>query len=633
MTRFRPSLATLITAALPLLAAPALLTAETDPAARAILPPALPWDGASRSLALDPESGDPWITPAERSGLTATPSYAETVDWLRRLVAAAPELGTVSLGKSGEGRDLWMVIASADGTFTPRALRRAGKPVVMVQAGIHSGEIDGKDAGLMLLRDLTVRGTRRALLDGVSLLFVPIFNVDGHERSSELGRINQRGPERMGWRTNATNLNLNRDYTKADTPEMRALLSALGEWRPDLYVDVHVTDGMDYQYDVSWGHAGEQTWSPSASRWLSSVLSPPVRRELEAMGHVPGELVFALDGNQPDRGLYHWTAASPRFSDAYGAARHLPAILVENHSLKPYDQRVLGTYVFLAAVLETVGENAESLFEAIAEDRARRPAEVTLAWEVPKDQPPETVEFLGVAWRREDSRVSGGEKVVWLGKPETTELPRVSPTRPAVTLQRPAAYWIPGAWGEVIERLAVHGVEMERLTAPREVEVEIYRLTATKLAGEPYEGRVRVELTAPPEVERRRELYPAGSVRLSTDQPLGELAMLLLEPQSPDSFFQWGFFHSILSRTEYVEGYVMEPMAERMLAADPELKAEFEKKLGEDPDFAADPRQRLRWFYRRTPFFDPRWRLYPVGREPAAGIRAPAVNDPQEGTH
>ncbi len=612
MTRRRALLATLIPA---LLLLPTILTAQTDPAATAILPPELPWDGASRSLALDPDSGDPWITPAERSGLTATPSYDETVDWLRRLTAAAPELAMISLGQSGEGRDVWMIIASAEGAFTPQALARSSKPVVLVQAGIHSGEIDGKDAGMMLLRDLTVRGTRRPLLDRAALLFVPIVNVDGHERSSALGRINQRGPERMGWRTNARNLNLNRDYAKADTPEMRALLTALDTWQPDLYVDVHVTDGMDYQYDVSWGHAGEQTWSPAISRWLATVLTPPVRLELEAMGHVPGDLVFALDGDQPDRGLYHWTAASPRFSDAYGAARHLPAILVENHSLKPYDQRVLGTYVFLAAVLEAAGDNAASLRQAIAEDRARRPAEVTLEWEVPRDQAPETVEFKGVAWRHEDSEVSGSRKVVWLGEPVTTTLPRVTPSRPAATVERPAAYWIPGAWTEVIERLAAHGVEMERLTAPREVEVEMYRLAAAKLAEEAFEGRVRVELTAPPEVERRHELYPRGSVRVSTDQPLGDLVVLLLEPQSPDSFFQWGFFHSILSRTEYVEGYVMEPMAERMLAADPALRAEFEKKLADDPEFAADPRARLQWFYRRTPFFDPRWRLYPVGRE------------------
>ena len=156
---------------------------------------------------------------------------------------------------------------------------------------------------------------------------------------------------------------------------------------------------------------------------------------------------------------------------------------------------------------------------------------------------------------------------------------------------------------------------MEQQTEARTLELEMYRVTQTKLAEEPFEGHVRVELEAPPEVETLEITLPAGSMRVPTDQPLGLLAIHLLEPIAPDSFFRWGLFTSILSRTEYVEAYVMEPMAERMLAEDPELAAEFAAKLEADPEFAADPRERLQWFYRRTPFFDPRWRLYPVGRE------------------
>ncbi|MEM9593550.1 MAG: M14 family metallopeptidase [Acidobacteriota bacterium] len=605
---------------------PAVASGSGDggPTVSAVLPPALPWDGASRAVAMDPDTASEealrWITPVEREGLARTPSYDETFAWLEELVAASDLLEMVSLGKSGEGRDLWMVVASADGAFTPEAMnevrRERSKPIVLAQAGIHSGEIDGKDAGLMLLRNMTVPGTRdeRPLLDRVQWLFVPIFNPDGHERRSPLGRINQRGPEEMGWRTNARNLNLNRDYAKADSPEMAAMLRAIGAWDPDLYIDLHVTDGMDYQYDITWGYGGEQSYSPAISRWLRTVLDPPVSAVLEQMGHFPGGLVFGVDPQNPAAGLFDWSAATPRFSDGYGAARHLPAILVENHSLKPYDQRVLGTYVFLTTVLDAVGHHGESLFAAVAQDRALRTPEVALRFGVDPEAEPETVDFLGVRWRHEASEVSGGQKVVWLGEPEDQTLPRVSPTVQA-TVKRPAAYWIPAAWTEVIGRLELHGVAMERIDAPRSVEVEMYRLTGTELAKAPFEGRVRLELTEEPEVERRLETYPAGSVRVSTDQTLGDLAVLLLEPGSPDSFVRWGFFHSVLSRTEYVEAYVMEPTGERMLAEDPELRKTFEAKLASDEAFAADPRARLQWLYQRSPFFDPKWRLYPVGRE------------------
>jgi murein tripeptide amidase MpaA len=160
-----------------------------DPARTAVLPPEPPWSGHSRSLAAPAD--DPWATPCERSGFRRTPRYEETVEWLRRLAAAAPELQLVSLGRTPEGREIWMVAASRERAFTPEALRRSGKPTLFAHAGIHAGEIDGKDAGLMLLRDMTVRGARRDLLEHANVLFVPILNVDGHERFSAFTRINQ----------------------------------------------------------------------------------------------------------------------------------------------------------------------------------------------------------------------------------------------------------------------------------------------------------------------------------------------------------------------------------------------------------------------------------------------------------
>ncbi len=592
--------------------AAATAMAATAMTATAILPPAPPWEGKSRILLAPPD--DPWITPAERSGFARTPSYAETIAWLERLVQAAPEqLHMVSLGQSEEGRDLWLVVATAGQGKTPAELQQSGKPTLLAQAGIHSGEIDGKDAGLMLLRDLTVRGKKRDLLERANFLFVPIFNVDGHERSSPFGRINQRGPQEVGWRTTARNLNLNRDYMKLDTPLMQAMVRALNRYQPDLYLDLHVTDGMDYQYDITWGWNGPQSHSPAIAHWLGTVLTPKVSHALSVAGHIPGEVIFPFNNLDLREGLLLWNAADPRYSDAYGGLRHQPTVLVENHSLKPYEQRVLGTYVFLASVLQTLGEEGSSLRQAIAQDRARRPPLVPLSWRVPDQQEPEKVRFLAIESRLEPSAISGKQKVVWTGKPVTVETQRSTPTEVAVSVKRPVAYWIPPAWPEVIARLEIHGVQFERIPTPRELEVEMYRITNAQLATQPFEGHVGI--TATPVLERRRERFPAGSVRVPTDQPLGDLAIALLEPTAPDSFFSWGFFPEILQRTEYFEAYAIEPLAERMLAEDPALAAAFAKKLADDPQFAQDPSARLDWFYRQTPFYDQRYLLYPIARE------------------
>jgi murein tripeptide amidase MpaA len=574
----------------------------------AILPPEIPWDGPSRKLMAS--ATDPWATPAERSGLRRTPSYADTVAWLRKLAAAAPELKLVSLGRSPEGRDIWMVIASRERAFTPGTLRATGKPTLLAQAGIHAGEIDGKDAGLMLLRDMTVRGSRKDLLDRANFLFIPILNVDGHERSSAFSRINQRGPEEAGWRTNARNLNLNRDYTKLDAAETRAVVGAINAWAPDLYYDLHVTDGIDYQYDVTFGTVLGAA-STAIGAWIDGTLHPAAVADLQAAGHVPGPLAAAnpVDPLDLAKGIADFPPAA-RFSNGYSDYRHLPSVLVENHSLKPYPQRVLGMYVLLESTLRVLGREAASLRAAVAADQPRPGRRVPIAFA--QDKTAVTMDFKGVAYTVEESKVTGGRKVVWSGKPATMTLPfyRQSPSAHAAP---PLAYWVPAAWTDVIERLAAHGLRMERLDAPREVEVTLQRLSAVKLATTPFEGRVAVTATATP--EKHRERYAAGSVRIATAQPLGDLAAVLLEADSADSFLQWGFFNEVLQPTEYVEAYIMEPMAERILAEDLGLRAEYEQRVREDAAFAASPADRLQWIYQRTPFYDPRALLYPVGRE------------------
>ncbi len=587
------------------------VTALAQQASRtAVLPPGLAWNGKSRALVVP--KGDRWITPSEVDDLRTTPSYDQTVAWLQKLVAAAPQLKLASLGKSPEGRDIWMVIASKNGASTPQELQRNGRPTVFAQAGIHSGEIDGKDAGLMLLRDMTVRGTKKSLLDKANFLFVPIYSVDAHERSSEFGRINQRGPVKSGWRTTARNLNLNRDYMKLDALETRAMISALNRWNPELYIDLHVTDGADYQYDVTYGFDGPHSHSPNIARWLQTTFVPRVDRDLLAMGHIPGRFVQGIAGDDLAKGIIEGTS-DPRFSNGYGTLRHMASILVENHSLKPYDQRVLGMYVLLESALRSVADTADVLRAATIKDRNSRRENVPLTWTVDSEKKPEIIEFLGIESRASLSAISGAVQREWLGRPVTMKIPLITSFKPSSFARRPKAYWIPAASTEVIDRLRMHGISMEQIKTPRTIDVEMLRVADPKFAAAPFEGRIMVTGTFTP--ERRKETFAANSVRVVTDQPLGDVAMFLLEPASPDSFFQWGFFHEILQRTEYVESYVMEPMAERMLAEDPKLAAAFEKKLLEDEKFRASSSERLQWFYARTPFQDERWRLYPVGIE------------------
>ncbi|WP_439488540.1 M14 family metallopeptidase [Algoriphagus sp.] len=577
--------------------------------AQDIMPPLLPWDGKSKELLVD--KSHKWVTAFELSGRLESPTYTETMAWFEKLVNSSDLLQTKTIGHSEQGRPIQMVIATAEKESSAEKLSTSQKPLILIQAGIHAGEIDGKDAGMMLLRDIA-QGSKTSLLDEVNLLFIPILNTDGHERRSEYGRVNQRGPKEMGWRTNALNLNLNRDYTKLETAGINAITKVINSYDPDLYIDIHVTDGADYQYDVTYGFVATGGYSPEISDWLSTYYQPQVDQALEAEGHIPGPLLFAANNEDFTEGNVAFSF-SPRFSHTYGDIRHLPSILVENHSLKPFEQRVLGTYVFLEQTIKTVGAHFNELKSAISADRNQVKESVIVKYQF-RDTPADSMEFLGIASKKVKSEITGKEYVAWEGKAITQHIPNLLMDKPAASVPVPKAYWVPVEWAEIISKLRIHGIEMELLTEAKEVTMELSMVTEYKLSNQPFEGRFRFQ-SFELEKESRKVMLNPGSVRVRTDQPLGELLVILMEPESVDSFFQWGYFHSILSQTEYMETYIMEPLIAKMLSEDANLKKRFEEEKTSNPDFAKSPREIYRWFYMQSPYFDRNWKVIPIGRE------------------
>ncbi|UGA38997.1 M14 family metallopeptidase [Chromobacterium haemolyticum] len=325
-----------------------------------------------------------------------------------------------------------------------------------MQAGIHPGEANGKDAGLMLIRDLLIRDD--ALLSKVNLLFVPTVNVDGDMRYGKYGRINQNGPEQTGWRVNGRNLNLNRDFTKLDSPEIRNVARALNDYQPDFFIDTHSTDGVNYQYDVTYCNNG-QGWSPESSRWMDQVMTPEVYRELRRYGHEPNVCISMNDNENPDKGYYPYYSDLARFSNQYADARGIPAILVELHALKPYKQQVLGNYVLYRAIFDSVSRHYDSLRAAIAKDRAARPDPVTLTWKEAEGKP-KLVDFKGVKFDKVQSPITGDKIVRWSNQPRDYRLPITPLTVPDLTAARPKAYVVPAQWHEVIARLRAHGIQL-----------------------------------------------------------------------------------------------------------------------------------------------------------------------------
>jgi hypothetical protein len=553
------------------------------------------------------------LTRAEATGFRETGTYDEAVAFHRALAKASPYARLAPIGTTGEGRTLYVLIVSKDRAFTPQAARRTGKPVVFLQNGIHAGENGGKDAAMMLLRDVLVTKRLAAWLDKVTILSIPVFNADGHEHISPYNRINENGPARMGFRVTATRLNLNRDYLKADTPEMRAWLSVYTQWLPDLLIDNHVTDGSDNQYDVTIATHTEQDIAPPVGRWVKSSYLPELMARMEKLGHVPG---FYIEGRGRDGQALAVMTASPRYSTGYAAAQNRAALLVETHSLKSFRTRVWAHYDIMKVSLDLVASTAEQLSRASAEaDRLQasvRPGDKVFLQGAPaQDGEPYTLRQLES--EQAPSPVTGGFITRYRAKPRNQQAILVRALEEQVAPPAPLGYLIPRQWQAVIELLRNHGVQMEILKHNVTQECETIRFAGVRFASSPFEGRFLVTAFTTRTAKEIRT-FPAGSVFVPSAQRAGKLAMQILEPEAADSALRWGFFQSIFEQKEYFSDYIFEPIASQLLKQNLKLKDEFEARLAQDKDFAANPRARLLWLFQRSPYFEAGKDAYPVVR-------------------
>lgn len=563
----------------------------------------------------------PLTSTSEQSGWTRTGRYAEAEALCRAFPKAFPGKARCdTLGVSPEGRPLVALVVSQDGTLTADAARGKKRPVVFFQGGIHAGEIDGKDAGYWLLRDALQGKALPDVLKGVTAVFVPVFNVDGHERFSPNHRPNQVGPEEMGFRTTARNLNLNRDYVKADAPEMVLLLQYLNAWDPLVYVDLHVTDGAKFEPDVSVGLEPQKS-GPPALQALGTKLLGELFTGLTAQGHLPlGFYPSFLQNDDPTSG-FAYGVPPPRFSHGFWSIHHRFGVLVETHSWKTHAQRVKATRDVMEGLLRLVARDGAALQAAVkAEDQkaaSGQVREVVLGWENTAKR--ETLQFKGYAYERAPSDISGQPWIRYDDtKPQTWSVPYAPDIQPALTATLPTGGYLVSAahaaW--VAPKLAAHHVAFQRLTrAVTAAKVESFHSTDFQFQARSNEGHQG--LSAKGAWKPDTQDLPAGTLYVPVAQKNVQLVAHLFEPAGPDSLLAWGFFNAHFEQKEYIEDYVVEPFARELLAKDPGVKAAFQERL-KDPAFAKDPNARLRFFAERHPAWDERLGLYPVYRADSA---------------
>jgi len=536
-------------------------------------------------------------------------------------------------GRSAQGRPLMALVVSRAGSLDSAELRRRGVPVLMLQAGIHPGESDGKDAGFIALRELLSGEVASGLLERVVLLFVPAFNTDGHERMGRANRPNQNGPEETGWRATAHNLNLNRDYMKADAPEMQALLRLVQQWDPLLTADLHVTDGADFEPDISL-QAEPINQGDLRLRASGRQLRDALIEKLAAQGSLPLPFYPDLARTDDPASGFVLTVYSPRFSTGYFPQRNRFTMLVETHSWKDYATRVRVTRNTIVGMAELLGQHGEQWLREVGEaDNAAASlggAEMTLdyasSWREPTkggqaasqldDAGARMIEFRGYAYTRDLSPISGDLATVYDPKtPQIWRVPLRDRVEASLVVRAPrGGYVVPAEHAETVgAKLTLHGIAFEPVPLPKgKTPVEEFRISHTQFSPEPFEGRQRVALRGQWQAAQRD--ITAGVLFVPIAQKLSRLVVALLEPEAPDSLGSWGFFNAGFEQKEQIEPYVAEQIAKAIYDSDPGLQAEFARKLKDDPRFAADPAARLEFFCRRHASYDDRRHLYPILR-------------------
>jgi hypothetical protein len=541
-----------------------------------------------------------------------TAQYEELIDFYKKLSDASPYLNFSSYGMTDAGAPIPIVVIAAEGDFTPESNSKKNKAILFINNGIHPGEPCGIDASMILARALCLVPKLTGMLDSMTIVMIPIYNIGGMLNRSASARANQNGPEYYGFRGNAKNLDLNRDFIKCDSKNAQSFNRLFNQWSPHVFIDTHTSNGADYPYVMTLIATQKDRLPPAMGEYLQHKMLPSLYESMQK--HQYEMIPYVNTRDIPDKGIYGFLD-TPRYSSGYAALHHSYAFMPEAHMLKPYNDRVWSTYYFLLSSIQHLVTHKHEIMESIAQatEAIQASEEYPLRWQLDKEK----TDSLGFRTYKADykpSAVTGQARLFYDGnKEEKKNIPYYQSYQVEMKVLVPEAYIIPQAWLEVIERLQWNGVEMHALQEDIILEVEMYRIQDLKTSPKPYEGRYpHTEISV--YTETTAHAFRAGDYLIPVRNRKMRYIIECLEPHGHDSFFSWNFFDAVLSQKEYFSTYVFEDLALEILENDPVLKKAFYEKKSSEKGFANDSRAQLNYIYKNSDYYEKTHNLYPVAR-------------------
>jgi Zinc carboxypeptidase len=545
----------------------------------------------------------------ETSNGKQSATYFETIAFFKKLKAAYKNIGITTWGETDAGYPLHTITYCSDGNTNSKNWKN--KTVVLINNGIHPGEPDGIDASMMLLRDLANNTIK--LPSHIAVAIIPVYNIGGALNRGAFSRVNQNGPEFYGFRGNAQNLDLNRDFIKCDTKEAKVFTTIFQSLQPAIFIDNHVSDGADYQHTMTLLTTQHSKLGGAMGKLLHTLFEPELFANMQLKGWPMCPYVNFEDANV-EKG---WNAfyESPRYSSGYAALFGTMAFVPETHMLKPFKDRVLSTYALMETILNTSAKHhliiQQKRKEHLQEIQQQQSFPLSFVVDTTKF---DIIKFLGFTPEYTTSQVTGLQKMQYNhNKPFEKQVKFYNYFNGVKWATKPKAYVIQQGWHSVLQLLQLNNVKMQRLKNDTSITVSAYKINNYKASSKPYEKHFRLtDISATKELQTIRFLK--GDFIIYTNQIADRFLVETLEPFGDDSYLSWNFFDAVLQQKEGYSNYRWEDVAADYLKANPALQKQFEEKRKTDAKFAANANAQLDFVYKNSPYYEPIHMRHPVFR-------------------
>jgi len=550
----------------------------------------------------------------EKSNGLETGTYQEVIAYYQQLGRDFPEVNIEEVGQTDSGYPLHLVTVSTDQNFDLEQAHESGKAVILINNGIHPGEPDGIEASMMLVRDYLTDTKKRPLLNDLILAVIPIYNIGGALNRNSDSRTNQNGPKAYGFRGNAKNYDLNRDFIKMDSKNAFAFSEIYHKVKPDIIIDTHVSNGADYQYNITHLATQPDKLGGDLGSYLKNEMIPKLEGGMNELGDqiIPFVNVY---NKSPDAEGYVQFMDSPRYSSGYTALFHSLGFTIETHMLKSFDVRVKATYKFIQTIMKIMSTDRAKIKQMrtalsnVDLTGKRHP----VGWRMDRASS-RMLNFKGYEAETVTSSVTGQNRLLYnREKPYNKQIPYYNHYVPWKSIVAPAYYVVPKVWDRVIDRLKANEIVIKEIGEDSTIVVQAYRIKKYNTSGNPYEGHYQ---HSGADVERFEKTITLkdGDLIIPVNQPNGRFVIEVLEPQAVDSYFNWNFFDTILQQKEHFSPYVFEDIAVKLLEEDVALRDEFNAKKKINPEFAKNSYSQLDFIYKRSPHYEKEHMIYPVYR-------------------